>query len=249
MITAVAASRLGLRCRILSGLSPAAVLRLRKENVRVSNVRRPEEPYALSAALSTRDNRSFVTYNGINDSLEERLLEPSRRASARHVHFAFYPADCARWEAVVGGLRRRGVTTSWDFGWNEGLLSDPGFEPLLRALDYVSINEGECLLYARESRVAAAVRYWQASCRNVLVKLGPQGCKWITPAGRLRAPACRACVVDTTGAGDAFNGGFLFALLSGRPARQCLRIANRVGALSTRMAGGIDGLPRRDEII
>jgi sugar/nucleoside kinase (ribokinase family) len=54
--------------------------------------------------------------------------------------------------------------------------------------------------------------------------------------------------VDTTGAGDAFNAGFLAGLLSGLPARRVLRLGNTVGARSTRAVGGLDGLPRLEEL-
>jgi sugar/nucleoside kinase (ribokinase family) len=57
-------------------------------------------------------------------------------------------------------------------------------------------------------------------------------------------PAPAVKVVDTTGAGDAFNGGFLAARLQGAALLPALRAGNRLGALSTRRAGGIDGLPR-----
>ena len=49
--------------------------------------------------------------------------------------------------------------------------------------------------------------------------------------------------MDTTGAGDAFNGGFLFGWLNGQPPRECLRLGNFVGAQSTLAAGGVDSLP------
>jgi sugar/nucleoside kinase (ribokinase family) len=247
VITAVAAARLGLQSRIVSGLSPAAAAFLRAEKVKVRNLRRPGEPYAISAALSTRGNRSFVTFNGINDLLEERLFEPVRLSSARHVHLAFYPHQCGRWESIVDGLCRRGISSSWDFGWNEGLLGDPGFRPLLRALDYLFINEQEAILYSGKRSMPAALEFWQALGKNVVIKQGERGSEWLTPTKRLREPAPRVRVVDTTGAGDAFNGGFLYGALKGLPARKCLRIANRVGALSTRSAGGIDGLPRKGE--
>jgi sugar/nucleoside kinase (ribokinase family) len=57
-------------------------------------------------------------------------------------------------------------------------------------------------------------------------------------------PAPRVTPVDTTGAGDAFNAGFLRRWLAGHPLVDCLAFGNRIGAASTRRAGGIDALPR-----
>ena len=64
----------------------------------------------------------------------------------------------------------------------------------------------------------------------------------------MTAPAPRVRAVDTTGAGDAFNGGFLFGLIGGRSPRECLRLGNFVGARSTLAAGGLDALPRRRDL-
>ena len=64
----------------------------------------------------------------------------------------------------------------------------------------------------------------------------------------IRAAPARARVVDTTGAGEAFNAGFLAARLRGAGLEGALMLANRVGALSTRKAGGIAGLPRLKEV-
>ena len=61
---------------------------------------------------------------------------------------------------------------------------------------------------------------------------------------QFHVPGFSVRAVDTTGAGDAFNGGFLAARLAGRTPKPSLRAGNRMGALSTRAAGGIDGLPR-----
>ncbi|MBA2306127.1 MAG: hypothetical protein H0W08_26345, partial [Acidobacteria bacterium] len=93
--TAVAAARLGIDCEIWSGLGDVAAARLAEERVRVTNLRRHGEPHAITAALSTRTNRSFVTYNGINDVLEPRLLARLPRVRATHAHFAFFPKDCS----------------------------------------------------------------------------------------------------------------------------------------------------------
>jgi ribokinase len=248
VITAVGVARLGLRTSVLSALSAGAARVLKAEGIRVRNLRRPAEQGALSVALSTKGNRSFVTFNGVNDALEPRLAAAAPRVAARHVHFAFFPAACRRWLRIVDRLRARGITTSWDFGWNERLLRDARFTTLLGALDYVFVNEQEAALYARTKSAAAAVPYWRAKTRNAVIKLGPRGCRWIAPGRDLGSPPVRVRAVETTGAGDAFNAGFLFGLRRGLGPAAILHAANFVGAMSTRAAGGIAALPRRREL-
>ena len=215
VISAVAAARLGLACRVITGVGDTGLARLQREGVSVANLRQPDEPHAISAALSTATNRSFVTFNGINDVLESRLPAALAREQARHVHFAFYPHSCALWEGHVLALKQQGVTTSWDFGWNDALLNDRRFPHLLRALDYVFFNEQEAVLYARRHDLAAALAMWHDAPMHVIVKLGPKGSRWLGHQVDLHVPTRRAKVVDTTGAGDAFNGGFLSGLLRG----------------------------------
>jgi sugar/nucleoside kinase (ribokinase family) len=249
VISAIAAARLGIPVRIVSGLSDAAVARLAAEGVDVQNLREPGEPHAVTASLSTKVNRSFVTFNGINDVLEQRLLPALDKVSARHVHFAFYPHDCGAWERVLSRLRTEKVTTSWDFGWNEGLLKDRRFPQLVNALDYVFFNEQEAALYARRLTFDAAVPVWRAHPRTVILKLGPKGSRWLSGSVDVSVPALRVHVVDTTGAGDAFNGGFLSAVLAGLPPKACLRAGNFVGGTSTQAPGGIEALPRDEDWI
>jgi sugar/nucleoside kinase (ribokinase family) len=140
------------------------------------------------------------------------------------------------------------VTTSWDFGWNPSLRSQTGFTALVGSVDFVFVNENESAMYARTSRASSAVAFWRRAARTTVIKLGKRGSRWIAGAIDVEAPAPRVRAVDTTGAGDAFNGGFLFAQLGGRPARDCLRAGNFVGARSTLAAGGLDALPRRQEL-
>ena len=75
VITAVHAARLGMKTGIISALGAAAVTRLRHEGVSVTNLRKPSEPHAITAALSTDEDRAFVTVNGVNSKLEARLAQ------------------------------------------------------------------------------------------------------------------------------------------------------------------------------
>lgn len=243
VITAVGAARLGLPTAVLSALGDDAARRLRREGVRVTNLRRPGEPHAITAALSTASDRTFVTFNGVNASLEPRLLRALPRASATHVHLALGPVNLVAWTHLVTRLRRRGLTVSWDFGWNETLAAHGGLPALIDALDLVFLNELEAPLYAHAASLDDAYPRLRSARSNVVVKLGALGSRWLRADGDVVMPAPVVDAVDTTGAGDAFNAGFLAAWLRGAPPASCLATGNSVGAASTRAAGGLDALP------
>jgi sugar/nucleoside kinase (ribokinase family) len=236
IITAVACARLGLRTRALTALPPSRARALRKERVGIINLMHANEEAAVTVALSTRSERAFVTYEGVNRVLQPRLITSlgalARRP--RHVHFALSPQTCAGWLPVVARLRRRGVTTSWDFGWDDRLLRDRAFAALQASVDWLLMNDAEARLYGTLVRR-----------RQTVIKRGARGASAWIGGSEIKSPAARASVVDTTGAGDAFNAGFLAGLLRGRTVAQALRLANYVGARSTEALGGLDALPIR----
>ena len=77
--------------------------------------------------------------------------------------------------------------------------------------------------------------------KQVAAKRGAAGATLYDEQGALMAPGFAASPMDTTGAGDNFNGGFLFGMLAGWPAERCLQIGNACGALSVRVVGGVGG--------
>jgi len=239
VITAVKAARLGMRTELISALGPAAVTRLKKERVAVTNLLKPGEPHAITAALSTSDDRAFVTFNGANAKLEERLTRIIPKVRATHLHLCFYPHSCHQWTAILSKLRHRGISVSWDFGWNEPLTNDRGLTDLIDSLDFVFINSREAALYTGTSSLQAAIPEWRKRKAITVIKLGDQGAVWLTPDRDILVPAPKVKAIDTTGAGDSFNAGFLVAWMNGKPPEQCLAAGNKIGAASTRAAGGI----------
>jgi sugar/nucleoside kinase (ribokinase family) len=249
VITAVGAARLGLPTAILSALSDAAVTRLRQEGVRVTNLRRAGEPHAVTAALSTRTERTFVTFTGVNAALEPRLLKALPATRATHIHLALCPSRLTPWTRLAGQLRARGHTVSCDVGWNEGLAAQDGLVPFFEACDLVFLNELEALLYARTNTLDDAYTRLRTPRGNVVIKLGALGSRWLRADGDVVMPAPRVpAPVDTTGAGDAFNAGFLAAWLRDAAPAACLATGNAVGAASTRAAGGLEALPRSADL-
>ncbi len=241
IITAVTAARMGCRVQVVSALADEAVGRLRAERIVTYNMKAAGEPHAVTVALSTRSDRAFVTVDGVNAQLEARLLAvfARRLPSARHLHLALGPHDLRAWLGILQRCRAAGITTSWDFGWHEPLPRRRGCRALLAALDWVFVNEREAVHYARASALAPAVARWHELTARTVIKLGRRGAMLLADGRIVRHPARRVRVVDTTGAGDAFNGGFLAALLAGRDPHACLAAGVRAGTASVTRAGGL----------
>lgn len=242
-ITAVAAARLGVRTGILSALSDEAVQRLRDEGVSIVNLRRRFERHAITAALSTARDRAFATFSGVNSKIGARIVRALPKLRTRHVHVAMAPRDPTGLARALARVRTNGTTVSFDFGYDLDLARDRALPRLLSVADVLLINEAEARLYSRRVRLESAFEWWRERCPRTVIKRGSLGSVLVTPNAILRAPAPKIRAVDTTGAGDAFNAGFLAAFLAERGATACLREGNRVGALSTRAIGGLEGLP------
>lgn len=69
-----------------------------------------------------------------------------------------------------------------------------------------------------------------------------------TPEGSEIIPAYKVEAIDTTGAGDAFNGGLLTALAEGKTLRQAARFANALAAISVQRIGTTPSMPTRAEV-
>jgi ribokinase len=145
--------------------------------------------------------------------------------------------------------RRHGVCTIL----NPAPFPDGGVDFLALA-DYVTPNEGEAARLAGRTAedpaqldaLAAAVRAQGA--RHAIVTLGEGGALADGPDGGLRVPAFAVSVVDTTGAGDAFNGALAVALAERRPLDAALRFANAAAALACTRRGAQPAMPRRQEV-
>lgn len=84
--------------------------------------------------------------------------------------------------------------------------------------------------------------------RNVVVTLGGRGALWVSPKGVEELAAAKVDVVDTTGAGDAFNAGFVFGLSQGWGFKRATEFGCRAGGFCVKVSGVLDGLGRREEI-
>ncbi len=222
--------------------------------VDVSAVRVTAEPTGVSVILSAPEDRAILTLTGALANLTaEEVLAAS--AGAGHVHFASYflvPALAARLPEVLAVLRERGITTSLDTNWDPAEQWS-GVVDCLPLVDLLLPNAAEAIALAQASGtttddVETAARALAAFGPTVVVKDGPAGGLAVDDERMLRAPGLVLDVVDTTGAGDSFDAGFLAAWVTGAAIEDALRWAAVAGSLSTRGAGGTGGQATRAEI-
>jgi sugar/nucleoside kinase (ribokinase family) len=216
-----------------------------------------DEPTGVSVILSAPDDRAILTLTGALASLTaDEVLGALADTGATHLHVASFflvPGLARELPGVLARARERGATTSLDTNWDPAERWE-GVAECLPHLDALLPNAQEALALARAlgddpaDAVAAAI----ALARRgpvVVVKDGADGGFAASPDGSVvRAPGLVLDVVDTTGAGDSFDAGFLAAWLEGHLLGEAVRWAAVAGSLSTRGAGGTGGQATRAEL-
>ena len=110
-------------------------------------------------------------------------------------------------------------------------------------LDLLFMNQDEARMLSGSDDPEQAARRMQAlGASDVVIKLGAEGCAVYTQHSADQFPGFKVDVVDTTGAGDCFAGGFLAGLSRGASYAEAARFANAVGALSVQKLGAINGI-------
>ena len=206
----------------------------------------------MTVSVSTAEDRSFFTHIGVNARVGARLLDADTTAllgRARHVHFAM-PLPYAVAAIVLPMLAATGTTTSLDMGYQPDWLTDPANHPTLRTVDHLLPNEKEAAILAGSDDIHAYLAAADAiGLRHPMLKRGAAGAIARGIDGGVVAVAPPAVTaIDTTGAGDAFDAGFIDALLDGGDVTERLRRACITGALSTRAAGALAALPDAQEV-
>ncbi|HEY8714658.1 MAG TPA: carbohydrate kinase family protein [Candidatus Acidoferrum sp.] len=226
--------------------------RLARCGVSTSAIQRSlREPTAVTVSISSAADRTFLTYMGANRELPDllqKLPERTEFSQLKHVHVA-----CAPPPAALPDLLRKfsahGASLSMDVGWHPEWLSDSRSRDSLRMLDIFFPNEKEAALMTGESQPQKILEVFQTmQLERVALKLGKKGAALLHHGEIIFCEPASVQSVDTTGAGDCFDAGFLFAWLRGDTPQACLRAGTICGALSTRAPGGIDGFPTLAEL-
>ena len=210
-----------------------------------------EKKTGISISFTNERDRCFLTYRGTNEGLSLRHMDLGKLPGARHVHVTGYEgtSNHAEYLSVLEKIRGIGdVTVSFDVGWDMTGAWYEGIFDLLPMIDVLFMNETECLHYTRCPDVESGARKLAEKAGMAVIKLGKNGSLAVRDGTLYTAPAYPVKAVDTTGAGDSFNAGFVCGFLRGLPMEDCLKYGNGCGALSVTKLGGNTGFPMLNEL-
>jgi len=206
----------------------------------------------MSVILSRPDDRAILTYSGAIGALCAAQIDDDVLRRASHLHVgSYFLLDALRPDlpALFERAHNLGLTTSLDTNWDPSGHWDGGLERVLDRCDLFLPNEAEALLIARCESLDNAAARLSERVPTLAIKQGAQGARAWQAGRTVHASALSVQVVDTTGAGDSFDAGFLYGYLQGWPLDQTLRLACACGSLSTRYPGGTDGQPTLNEAL
>ncbi|MFM8322650.1 MAG: carbohydrate kinase family protein [Chloroflexota bacterium] len=278
-IFACGAARLGLRVAFIGHCGQDVFGRYMLEALQQRGVDtrhvivRPDAATGFSVILNRGADRAILSYAGLMAALRPEDLPDDLLRRARHLHVASYFIQTALQPGLPQVFRRAhalGLSTSLDTNYDPA-EAWRGLDELLTETDIFLPNAAEAAALAGTPDPAQAARRLSERVGTLAVKLGAQGALGVqrsplagqgagaegvegaasaAAAGQvLQAASLDVAVVDTVGAGDSFDAGFVYACLNGWPLARALRLGTVCGALSTRQAGGTAAQPGLDEAL
>lgn len=248
---AIAASRLGTQVFMigavgLDGAGKSLLGRLKGEGVDTRGIYELEEP--TGNALITIDaagNNTIVVYPGANAFVTPKMIDAHSEVlySCRAIVLQLeIPLDTVYY--VCSLAHDRGIP----------IILDPAPATMLPRDIYTKIhtitpNETEIKTLTGTNDIEEGAKHLiDLGVDEVIVTLGGQGCFYTNGVENLYVDGFSTETIDSTAAGDSFNGAFATAMVEHRSIQEALRLSNAVGSLTTTKLGAYDALPYRREV-
>jgi len=205
----------------------------------------------ITVSLAYPEDRAMLTFAGAMAQLTAAEVDRGCLASAKHLHISSLFLQRALQPGCADLLRfakAEGVTISLDPGWDPTEAWDAGIDDLYGLLDILFVNRVEAVALGKDADWRRAADRLARRVSILVVKGGPDGAAAIQGENWEERPGFCVDAVDPTGAGDAFNAGFLFGHLAGWSPLTCLTWGNACGALTVGQAGGSGAFACRADV-
>lgn len=222
---------------------------LKSRSIDTSLIRISEQnKTGISIALTNENDRSFITYMGTNTELDINSVDNIQLA--KHVHVTGYRGSLnhKKYIEALKKIKQTDATISLDVGWDDTGEWYEGIFEIISYVDIFFINEVEAINYSKCETAEKALKKLSQFCSNVVIKMGSKGSVSVRNGKVETAEAFKVKAIDTTGAGDSFNAGYVYAFLKGLDLKNCLICGNGCGALSVTALGGNTGFPNENEL-
>jgi len=250
--TAVGLARLGIKTGYIGKVADdkeGSILleAFKKEGVDVRGVVVSKEGRSgvVMGYVDLRGNRALYVAPGVNDDLHLSEIDFSYVSAAKIVHLTSFVGD-KPFEAQKTLVKScRNVKFSLDPGSLYARRGFNGLKDLIENCYVVLPNDKELKqITGLKDYAEGSKRLIDAGVSIVAVKLGSRGCYVTDGDEEYRIKPFAVNVVDTTGAGDAFNAGFIYGLLRGKSIRECGILGNYVASRCISDRGARNGLPK-----
>jgi len=226
-----------------------------KENVNISQLQVDDKvgTALLFVIVTENGERTMYTFRGANVYLSPEQVDMDYVRSADILHVSGYTliSDPQRKTAlqILDTAKKAGVFISFDAGVLAPIKAASRVHSILPSINLLFLNELEAAsLMGIKPPESAAESILGLGPEIVALKLGERGCLVLNKYKKFHSPAFKVDVVDTTGAGDAFDAGFLLGIKEGWSLEKTACFANAVGALSVTRVGAWSALPTRREV-
>jgi sugar/nucleoside kinase (ribokinase family) len=222
---------------------------LRTEGVDLSLIEFIDKPLKrVTVSLSYPDDRAFVSYvDPIPESIES-VFAALEKTAFKHVHYTGLTVD-PRMPELIDLCHTKNISVSMDCQHKDDTLDMPLVREIISKLDIFIPNAIEAQRLTGTESLADAAAVLCEIVPYLVIKDGANGAYSWRDGQHYHAAAIPVTnIVDTTGAGDVFNAGFLAAYFAGKSPQECLQWGNIAGGLSLRGHGGYATSPTLDEL-
>ncbi|HZR16891.1 MAG TPA: carbohydrate kinase family protein [Verrucomicrobiae bacterium] len=252
--TASALGQLGISVAVFSkvGADPNGVFlrsELKRNGVEVSNICQSDTestPFTF-VGIHPDGERSFIHTPGCNLSFSVKDLDFDRLYECDLLLYqdmwVLPQLDGPSAPQILAEAQKRGVTTLLDECYGLG-PNRTVFEAALPYCDVVLPSYDDMrVVYPDLEAAAVAAHLRQCGARRVVLKLGARGCLVSAETGDVQLPSIAREIVDTTGAGDCFDAGFIAGMVNGLDDVAAARVGNATASACIRNVGGAEGIP------
>jgi sugar/nucleoside kinase (ribokinase family) len=225
-------------------LGRIALEHLSDAGVDVSHTRRDHSiPTGITLLLPHGDRRHILTFPGTIPQLRVADLDFDFLTQSRHFHLSSLYLQRGLHAGLpdfLHRLKQAGLTVSLDTNDDPDDCWGPPLAEVLPLVDIFLPNEDEVCRMTRCTELDSAIGALSTTLPVIVVKRGRRGARVYADGKATDVAPLNVVTVDTVGAGDSFDAGFLRAYLFGKDIITCAKAGNITGALSTQAAGGTE---------